>query len=564
MFLRRQAMKWFWSLLLVLAAWGGERPAVGNDKVVINDDRKQPLKMVMLEPWYRQTVFASLPIQKIKLELFPSIHINPGAVQGSSLRVEIVDAQNAVAGTATQTDLPLTQFLRQQVPITGLTFGHYRVVARMFDSQDKLLTDVFGNPCQAQTPLFLAPPAPQEVVFDQAGICRVNGESFFPIAMYHYEADILSLANGLREEKGLKAFTHEEWYRDARSMGLNAGHDSFDADNEKALLAAQERGATMCRAGFRALANPPDYREVKAEAIQVLAKNPGLLGWYTFDEPTLNYGDGSIMSRVAPTYARLREIDPYHPQCLCDNSISAMSREAPFADVLMPDFYPQRDGDMRVVGKAVATLKLLNNGRTVVWPVIQAFQLPNYTKKPDGRPYTFGMLTYPEMRAVVFDAVACGATGLSYYAYYTSEGPQLLPGGGKRDYYMLDDFPEQRQSITQINRQLTQLIPAITTGELLTSTLLPQRSDAHVRAFAKDGKGYVLVVNPSRESLDLRVGVLGLADQKGRDLYSSTEVSVAGGYFQLKMAPLDVYAFPLTVSFGAIGDTACQRGTIAP
>jgi hypothetical protein len=198
---------------------------------------------------------------------------------------------------------------------------------------------------------------------------------------------------------------------------------------------------------------------------------------------------------------------------------------------------------MRIVGNAVEYLKSLNGGRTVVWPVIQAFQLPNYTTKPDGSPYTFGFLNYREMRAIVFDSVACGATGLSYYAYYTPEGPQLLPDGGKRDYYMLDDYPDQRQTITRINQQLERLIPAVTSGELLETSLRPRESDAHVRAYTKDGKCYLLVVNSSREMLDLQIGVMGLSNQAGRDLYSTKKVQLADGYLRLKTQPLDVYVF---------------------
>lgn len=524
----------------------GDAVLFAGDTVFINDDPKEPMKMVMVEPWYRQTVYSTLPIKTMKLELYPSVHVHPARLQGSSFVVEVIDANGAVAARAAKSNLPLSSLLiRASVPIESVPYGHYRVFARMSDSSGKPLTDVHGNLCEAQMQLFKAPPAPQEVVFDRSAICRVNGEPFFPIAMYNYSPAIFTLANLWREEKGLSPFTMEEWYLDARKMGVNAVHDGFDW--VEPLADVKTRCDLMARAGLRALMGPIEKKVDRSSDFQILARNPGLLGWYTFDEPQ-QFGEGFIEERVAPKHKRLLAADPYHPQFICDNSPTAVAKVLPYCDVAMPDLYPQRGGDMRVVGKEVAHIKSLSGGRKVVWPVIQAFRLPGYGRKPDGSEYIFDSLTYKEMRAIVFDSVACGATGLSYYAYYTSEGPQTLPDGSKRGYYMLDDYPDQRNAITRINRDLERLIPAVTSGRLLDTSVRPDDSDAHARAFVRDGKCYLLVTNPGRETLDVQIGVIGLPNQTGRDLYSTKSARLEDGRVYLKAQPLDVCVFVFALS----------------
>lgn len=505
--------------------------AIAGVNVSINDDIKQPLKMVMLEPWYRQTVYSTMPIKTLKLELCPSTHIKRDLLERSSVSIEVLDSNNVVVARFLKSSLRYSSFpIRLDIPINHLSYGRYLVIARVFDSAGKSLTDVFGNPCEAQTSLFKAPPAVNEVVFDQNAICRVNGKPFFPIAMYHYEPGILTLTNGLRKEKGLKPFSMEEWYLDARKMGINAVHDTFDWN--ESLSDIQNRCDLMHRVGLRALIMPIEHDEDRSSHFQLLSKGPGLLGWYTYDEPQ-QFGEGFLEDRVAPKYKRLLEIDPYHPQFICDCVLSSMIQITPFADVLMPDVYPGRGGDMRILGKWVAALKSLNDGRTVVWPVIQAF---NVVPRWPG-------LTYEEMRVMVFDSVACGATGISYYAYYTSEGPHVLADGRKRDYYMLDDYLDQRQAIIRINQQLEKIIPAIVSGKVTDTSIYPHISDVHTRAFNKGGKRYVLVANPGRQSADVKIGIAGMSNQTGRDLYSSKNVQLANGFFSLNLKPLAVNVF---------------------
>ncbi len=515
--------------------------AHADERLVLNDNVDEPLKMQIVQPWYRNTVYASMPVDELKVNLYPSVGINPGYAVGSTLRIQIRTDDGDVVGEKVQADLPLTFLLRETVPIGELPAGRYRVVAEMFDSHGEVLRNVPGKICKAESRLTIAPPAKHEVVFDAKGICRVDGEAFFPIGMYWAGRPVVfKVMNRWREDAGLEPLTLEQWYRDIREMGINIIQDAFDwhSDVTDFSRGVKERTDLLRRAGLRSFNGINVDHE---DRIPMMAASPGLLAWYTFDEP-IQFGESYIHETVGPRYRRVREIDPYHPQIVCDNMISAMRLEAPHTDILMPDLYPQRGGDMRAVGRVVAELKTLKGARAIVWPVIQAFQISNYTSRPDGSAYTFGRLTYEEMRAIVFDAVACGATGIAYYAYF-SGGPQTLPDGSTRPNYLLDAFPDQREAMTKTNRQLGHLVPAILTGQQRPTQIAPQDSDAHARAFVHGGKCYVLVTNPGRAPIDVRIGVLGVDDQDGRDLYSNTTVAIDTGYFSVPLKPLEVFVF---------------------
>lgn len=510
-----------------------------DERMVLNDDVDEPLKMEIVEPWYRNTVYASMSVDDLKVNLYPSVGINPGHAVGSTLRVQVVAESGEVVAETRHAELPLTFLIRETVPISELSAGRYRVVAEMFNGNGDVLRNVSGKVCKAESRLTIAPSAPHEVVFDTKGICHIDGEPLFPIGMYWGSLVIFKSANTWRADAGLEPLSLEQWYRDIRTMGINFIQDSFEAHHDEDFTDVKERADLMHRVGLRSFNNINIDHE---DRIPTMAPSPGLLAWYTFDEP-MQFGESYVHETVAARYDRLCKLDPYHPQIAADNAVSSMRLEAPYLDVLMPDVYPQRDGDMRVVGRVVAELKTLKGGRAVVWPVIQAFQISQYSPRPDGSTYSFGRLTYEEMRATVFDAVACGATGIAYYAYYTSEGPQTLPDGSTRPSYLLDDFPDQRQAMTKINQQLNRLVPAILTGQQRPTHLAPHDSDAHVRAFVRDGKCYVLVTYPGRAPVDVRIGVLGVDDQEGRDLYSNTKIAIDTGYFDLILEPLDVFVF---------------------
>ncbi len=501
---------------------------------VVNDDRAKPLKLVLTRPSYRNTIFASLPVAKIKVEAYPSMHINPGLIVDSTLQLQVLDAQGKVFASRTRTNEGLRFLIRTEVDVSQLPPGDFRLEARLIDSAGNLIKSVSGIECVDSLPLHKLKPAPHEVAFDGRGICHVDGEPFFPIGIFHIWPNIFNYMNSLRAESQLEPLTWEGWYQKLKDAGFNSFQD-WQGGREPDELRARYDVAE--RLGFRGQVHPNSDRD-----IETLAGHGGVLGWYTMDEPMLQ--PNTTTQKLADMYEHLKTLDPHHPQFICDNQPSSLSTIAPYVDAIMHDLYPQRDGDMRIVGRATLHARKLKNGRAPVWPVIQAFQLSRYAKKADGSTYSFGRLTEDEMRVTVFDSIACGATGIYYYAYYTSEGPQDLPGGGTRKDYMVEDFPDQWNAMTRINHELARIVPAILSGRTIGTSVEPAESDVHAATFMDGGRAIVVVANPTRTHLCVRIGVPGIGDE-GRDLFSAKTVAGRRGWLNVHLEALGAHAFVL-------------------
>lgn len=510
--------------------------ASGQTVPAINDDVEEPLKLFLKRPWYRNTIFASLPMDTIEVEAYPSLHIIPSYVVGSRLDLEIIGADDQVLASTSVKNGFLTFLIRAEIEVGDLPYGDYEIVARLYDSNGELIQSVHKVECVDSTPLRKLPPAAHEVTFDDHGICRVNGERFFPIGMYHIWPNIRNYMNSIRQNEGLEPLDWAGWYGKLRDAGFNSFND-WQSGREPEELRARY---TIARElGFNGQVHPNSDRDV-----EVLAAHGGVLGWYTSDEPVLR---GVRVEDLREMYAHYMALDPYHPQFIADNSPNNLAIMAPFTDVLMLDLYPQHNGDMRIMGRSVAEARKLNGGHAIVWSVVQAFQLSRYATNPDGSTYSFGRLDSDEMRAITYDGIICGATGVFYYAYYTSEGPQDLPGGGTRKDYMIDDYPDQWAAIRRINGELADLAPALTSGRTLATLVAPVESDVHAATFVDGHRAIVMVVNPSREEQSVVIGVPGFADQVGEDLFGPDAVVCKHSQMALKLAPLaaGAYAFIL-------------------
>lgn len=497
----------------------------------INDDRGQPLKMVLKRPWYRHTIFASMPVKTLLVEVYPSVHVNPALVIDSSLELRVADAKGQIHASASVSNPGLTFLIRGQIDVADLSPGHYQITARLLDSGGHII-EALGHACIDAHQLHKLPPAPHEVVFDRHGICHVDGKPFFPIGIYHIWPGVLAHMNGVRQDKSLEPLSWEGWFGKLRDAGFNSFQDWQGGREADALKARYDIAERM---GFKGQVHPAtaDDRDVRT-----LSDHGGVLGWYTFDEPMLNGRTGGDLSL---RYEQIKAIDPYRPQFVCDNQLRSLEVIAPFADVVMHDFYPQRGGDIRIVGRATLHARKLKGGSAPVWPVIQAFQISRYATRADGEPYAFGRLTETEMRCAVFDAVACGATGIYYYAYYTSEGPQELPGGGTRSSYIVDDFPDQWQAMTRINGELARIVPAIVAGMTIATSVEPPDSDVHAATFVHDGRALLVVANPSRLEQVVQVGVAG-AGGAGRSLFGHRAAIARHGQITLTLGPLEADA----------------------
>lgn len=176
-------------------------------------------------------------------------------------------------------------------PATGWNQGLNRVIVRAVDPA--------GNAAEARAYVTHASPAPARVEWTRHHGVRIDGEPFFPIAMYMVRETELPLA---------------------RAAGYNLvqhyGADN-EVDSEKARAYLQEAEANDLRAFLslnRAKLQAGDM-EFVAERVGALLAEPALLAWYLFDEPELiRYGlRPHALARVKQLISAL---DPFRPVLL--------------------------------------------------------------------------------------------------------------------------------------------------------------------------------------------------------------------------------------------------------
>ncbi len=515
------------AMLLVLTVGG---VCSADAPTAYNDDRKNPLEMIVLEPSYNNCIYSSTEPKRIVAILRPSIHILPGLFETAEIVLEMLDKDNKPAAQTTVGNIARIVFgIRCEIDVKDVPAGDYTLKGRMID-RGKVCEDVFGNSCVASTKIRILPPAPQEVVIDSQGICQVNGKPFFPIALGHIWPGTMNAMNSVRKEKGQEPLNWRGWYGKLKQSGFNSFMDWQDSREPAELLARYDIAAEL---GFRAIFHPNSERDIKT-----LKDHPGVLTWYAYLEV-----HNSPEETIASIRKRYLELDPYHPQMGTDTAPEGWHLLTDYADIIGTASWPRRGGDLRIAGNAVAACRKLVRPSCAVWPVIQAFQLSNYASNPDGSPYHFERLTEEEMRCTVYDSLACGAKGLYYYTYWVGHGPHILPDGSTRPFYVLDDFPDQWEAMTRINHELQQIIPAILSGVTLPTTVKSRDDQVHAATFVEGARAILVVANPTAQQQHAEVSIAGIGSQTGGEMFSQVSISVRAGRVRLDLAARDVGVF---------------------
>ena len=118
--------------VLCLACVAGN---VGADAgPVVNDDPTKPLALVLRRPWYRHTIFASMPVRTLRIEAYPSVHVNPALIVNSRLEVSVTDAHGTAFASTSVVNRRLTFLIRVELDLANLPPGDDRIVARLRDS----------------------------------------------------------------------------------------------------------------------------------------------------------------------------------------------------------------------------------------------------------------------------------------------------------------------------------------------------------------------------------------------------------------------------------------------
>ena len=355
------------------------------------------LEARIVEPWWRGRIFSKMRLEDATVEAVVALREEERA--GLSLRAELT-AADGFREVVTMQDLALTNALA--LPVAALPVGPAAVSAVLLDTAGAELAAVTG------LGLTKLAPAGQEVWLDRRNNLYINGMPHFPTGFY--AADHTDWFERIRDA----GYTLGQTYRTARPADLGPEGrargwlNAITAAGLRAFVGIGYKGERRNKESVEDMMEGRRERDRKyiVDFIRENRQSPGLLGWYLNDEPSAN---GVTPAEMEYLYRMTDDLDPYHPKLVCQVHWSD-TRFVDYLDVLMPDDYPiqpQRIRPLRSIAETVRTSRRTVRDEKPVWPVLQWYR------------YAGGRFPTPrEMRCMAYIAVAAGAKGLTWFAWY--------------------------------------------------------------------------------------------------------------------------------------------------
>jgi hypothetical protein len=463
-----------------------------------------PLEMTLLAPVFRGTVQSRDPDKTLRLRVQVG---DPGPAAGALyLRASLLPRGRL---------RPLWQEVQTVIPRTAVSFagalaevppGDYDVQVDLQDEAHRLLAQ---DRCEVK----VLAAAPVEVSFDAKRACRVNGKTLFPIGLYHVSEPALTLVNGRAKELGLPELTLEEMLAGCRDHGFNTLVRGWGMPGEEYMQRAQKLGLwVMPEVGA------PDAVTLAAQ-VALANRFSNLLMWYGIDEP-----GGERLQQALEAHARFARADPHRPVSAACNNVGVFADGVRAYDLLLMDPYfifPKRGTSLEAIGGWVDAGLRASGRRLPVWVVPQAFAIDQTWAEPTGA----------ELRCQAYLSIVHGATGLIWYAWYTTEPWSQNPRG--RNQWFLPDSPLW-PCFTGLNAEITQLAPVILEGEVRGPAACDSEA-IHSQSWEADGAVTLIAVNPRDREVTCRLS--GLPGTVATVLFEDRQVAVQDGACTDTFAP---------------------------
>ena len=451
------------------------------------------LTVDLLRPLYRQALYRGDPPQEI--EYAARVHPWKENVETLSLgaKVELEGADGPTTGPVRVAGLDALQ-------------PSFRVIDPPGDAvtvRVDLMADGEEAPVQTRrvrVPV-LAEKSPR-VTIDETLATRVDGEPFFPIAIYHVGMEHLQRLLDL----GFNSF--QGW-----GSTIDGARTNLDEAQRLGLKVLLEMSTLLRGETFR--------KDDLAQMVETFRDHPALLCWYTVDEP-----DGEMMlARCNEAREICMTLDPYHPVYLVMCSPGSFQRFGAATDILAVDPYPIPNS-VTMVSSWMKTAQEAVQERRPIWLIPQLHNWSAYNNRKDGRGPT-----PTEERNMVYQGLIWGAKGVVYYPW-----DDTVTG--------LVYEPELMEAVGRINRELAVVGPETL---LARRTLTAANDETHPGLYAASFSGakrsLVIAASVSDEPGTFQVPAPGLPDGPVQVLFEDRSVTCEGGVIRDEFSPLAVHVY---------------------
>ena len=396
-----------------------------------------------------------------------------------------------------------------QTSLANTPPGEYEVQIDLQDATSKLLA-------RDRRELRVLPPAPVEVTFNAKRACYVNGKPVFPIGLYHVSEPALALVSARGKELGLPQISLEQLLTSCRDHGFNTVVRGWGMPGEEYMKVAQKLGLWVLPE-----IGAPDAATLSG-MVGFANRYSNLLMWYGIDEP-----GGDRLQLALDAHDRFAKADPHRPVSAACNNTGVFADGVRAYDLLMMDPYFIRNASLEGIASWVDAGLKAGGGRVPVWVVPQAFALDGPWAEP----------TCEELRCQAYLSIAHGATGLVWYAWFTTETWSHNAKG--RNQWLIEDTPLWPY-FTKLNAEINQLAPVVLEGDAKG----PAQADSegiHSGVWVADGVTYVIAVNPRAQAQKARFS--GLPGKTAEVLFEGRSVALEQGALSDAFAPLAVHIY---------------------
>ncbi len=285
------------------------------------------------------------------------------------------------------------------------------------------------------------------------------------------------------------------------------------------------------------LDTPADEGRLIRPIIWDLRDHPALLCWYINDELP-----PSFIPQAAAHHRWVVQDDPDHPTWTVLQRPHQVGRYTDTFDVIGTDPYPLPGKPIRLVTEWTdRTIGEVKNARPL-WQVIQAFDWHNYPgtqDRPGGTP------TIPQLRNMVWQAVAAGANGIVLYSMFDLVRAQDI------------EFDAYWPQVVELAEELAAYAPLLLSTQpapAVTVTTGSDESTLECRTMAFEGRRYILAVNASQTAESNARFQLDQAATKIVDLTDNRDLKVESDTFEDVLPPLAVRFYAIDSTHADLPD----------
>jgi len=421
-----------------------------------------PMSIQLVEPWYRDCIFETQQLEQVVADV--EVRLDPEQLAARCLYVAI-RKKGGSSDVAARTIMKPGERNRIQFDAAPLPYGDLAIVAQLRSARGQLLEETTRR-------LQKLPYREGEVWLGRDGVWRVEGKPFF--------------ING-------------GW---GRERDRNPYFNTYTSDAESIERVWCFWCPQAMRKEFRNDTLSEEFKTYIRSKVEEALKLPNLLILFLWDEPECSAFSAKGLEEA---YQIMRDVDPYHPVMICNDSLSGLKDFAACAEINGFHPYPPILKNQRVNDFAEHVVcmdewrKLLRAGRikqTVAF-LHQGFNYGDYGAVNQRVP------NYVELRRQNLLNVILGATGIMQFNRCVAQYPELHLG-----------IPHLTKELAYLGKT------AIAPTSKLSVTVDHEKARSLLRE--ADGELFLFVCNADLTPRRLRISVPGLG-RRAKQLHVISE-----------------------------------------